>query len=68
MKVVFLENVENDLREGFDFYDLQETGVGDYFVDSIMADAESLSLFASIHPLRFGFNRMLGRTFRFGIY
>jgi len=42
MKVVYLEEVESDLRDGRDFYDSQQPGIGDYFVHFILADAESL--------------------------
>ena len=68
MKVIYLEEVEFDLQDGRDFYDRQQLGVGDYFVDSILADADSLVLFAGTHPEHFGFLRMLGRTFPFAIY
>ena len=43
-------------------------GVGDYFIDSILADLDSLILFAGIHPIYFGFHRMLSKRFPFGIY
>lgn len=68
MEIVFLEEVEFDLQDGRAFYDKQQPGIGDYFVDSILADAESLSLYAGIHPEHFGFFRLLGKTFPFGIY
>lgn len=68
MEIIFLEDVEFDLQDGRTFYDEQQTGVGDYFVDSIIADAESLSLYAGTHSKHFGFFRLLGRTFPFAIY
>jgi hypothetical protein len=68
MKIVYLEEVEFDLRDGRDFYDSQQRGIGEYFVDSLLADAESLILYAGIHPEHFGFFRLLGRTFPFGVY
>ncbi|MEX2578268.1 MAG: hypothetical protein WD342_04355, partial [Verrucomicrobiales bacterium] len=37
-----------------DFYDRQQEGIGDYFVDSILADAESLVLYAGVHSTHFG--------------
>lgn len=43
-------------------------GVGDYFLDSILSDLDSLVLFAGVHPLCFQFHRMLSRRFPFGIY
>ena len=68
MDVVYLEFIEGDLAAGREFYDSLEFGVGEYFVDSIMADADSLALFAGIHGKRFGFHRLLGKTFPFAVY
>ena len=68
MEIVFLDQVEDDLIDGRNFYDQQEPGVGDYFVNSILADVDSLGLFAGVHRKQFGFHRMLGRTFPFAIY
>jgi len=44
--VVVLEIVADDMNNGKEFYDLQESGVGDYFWDSLIADIESLVLYA----------------------
>jgi len=41
--VVTLKEVVNDLNDGKAFYDQRETGVGDYFWDSLIADIESLT-------------------------
>ena len=68
MEIVFLSQVEDDLSGGRNFYDQQEPGIGDYFVSSILADVESLALFAGVHRKQFGLHRMLGRTFPFAIY
>ncbi len=68
MEIIYLEEVEFDLKEGRDFYDKQQLGIGDYFVDSILADAESLVLYAGVHSEHFGFFRLLGKTFPFAIY
>ena len=68
MEIVYLDDGELDLREGRHFYDLQQIGIGDYFVDSMLSDAESLTLHAGTHSQHFGFFRMLGKTFPFAIY
>lgn len=68
MEIIYLEEVEFDLRDGRNFYSEQKAGIGDYFVDSILADAESLSPYAGIHSEHFGFFRLLGKTFPFAIY
>ena len=40
----------------------------DYFVDSLMADIESLHLYAGVHPKHFGYYRMIARRFPYAIY
>ena len=68
MTVVILEDAAEDLESGAQFYESCETGVGDYFLDSILSDLDSLILFAGVHPIYFGFHRMLSKRFPFGIY
>jgi hypothetical protein len=47
--VYILEEAVDDLNEGRSFYDVQETGVGDYFWDCLIADIESLIIYAGVH-------------------
>ncbi len=68
MRIQALDEAENDLQEGREFYDRQEPGVGDYFAAALAADIESLMLYAGIHPVEFGFHRALSKRFPFGIY
>jgi hypothetical protein len=68
MTVVILEDAAEDLESGAQFYESCATGVGDYFLDSILSDLDSLVLFAGVHPIYFGFHRMLSKRFPFGIY
>ena len=68
MMVVVLEDAAEDIELGRRFYESCEAGVGDYFTESILSDLDSLVLFAGIHPLYFGFHRMLSKRFPFGIY
>ncbi len=67
-QVRVLADAAEDLEAARDFYDTQEPGVGEYFVDSLLADIESLGLFSGIHPLHFEFHRMLASRFPFGVY
>ncbi len=67
-EVVVLGEVAGDLNEGRGFYDQQEPGVGDYFWDSLVADIESLRIYAGIHPRKHGVYRMLARRFPYAIY
>ena len=66
--VVVLTDAADDLDLGRDFYDSQQLGIGDYFLDSLLSDIASLTLFHGIHPRKFGFHRMLASRFPFGIY
>lgn len=66
--VVVLAEAAEDIENARDFYDAQEPGVGDYCVDSLLADIESLALYHGIHFRQFNFFRMLAHRFPFGIY
>jgi plasmid stabilization system protein ParE len=67
-QVIVLADAAEDIEAARDFYETQEPGVGEYCVDSLLADIESLGLFSGIHPLHLGFHRMLASRFPFGIY
>ena len=66
--VVVLKEAVNDLENGFAFYDNREAGVGNYFWDSLIADIESLSIFAGIHIREHGVYRMLSKRFPYAVY
>ena len=66
--IVTLKEVANDLNDGKVFYDQIEAGVGDYFWDSLVADIESLIIYAGIHNKRYGLHRMLAKRFPYAIY
>jgi hypothetical protein len=68
VKIQVLDEAEDDLEDGRAFYERQESGVGDYFIAALAADIESLILFAGIHPMHFGFHRLLSKRFPFGVY
>ena len=67
-KVVILKEVADDLNNGKIFYDQREAGVGDYFWDSLIADIESLIIYAGIHNKTCGFHRMFAKRFPYAIY
>lgn len=50
------------------FYTRHGEELGDYFLDSLFADIDSLALYAGMHMLVWGFHRMLARRFRYAIY
>lgn len=68
MRIEISEAAGQDLIDGHQFYERQAVGLGDYFVDSVLADIESLQLYAGIHVLHFGYHRLLAKRFPFAIY
>jgi plasmid stabilization system protein ParE len=68
MRIEILDRAKQDFLDGFRFYEEQSEGVGRYFVDSLMADIESLHLYAGVHAKQFGFYRMIARRFPYAIY
>jgi len=68
MKIRILHEAELDLLDGYSFYEMQSPGLGDYFLDSLFADIDSLLLFASSHETHFGYHRLLARRFPFAIF
>ena len=68
MKIEILDEAQQDLIEGFQFYETRETGVGSYFLDCLFSDIDSLLLFAGIHRVVYGYHRSLSKRFPFAIY
>ncbi len=69
MRVSVQPSALADLRAGFLFYETQETGVGEYFLNSIYSDIDSLGVYAGIHSLFAGrFYRLLAKKFPCAIY
>ncbi len=51
------------------YYEQQEAGIGDYFLDSLSADIDALALYAGVHPKPDGrLHRSLAARFPFAIY
>lgn len=68
MKIRILDDAQQDLVDGFHFYEEQSEGLGDYFLDSLFADIDSLQIYAGIHALHLGHHRLLSRRFPYAIY
>jgi len=49
--VVVLDEAAEDLVTGRAFYASREQGIGDYFIDSLLSDIDSLQIFAGIHSV-----------------
>ena len=69
MKILLTEHAQDDLRQARDFYESQAPGLGEYFLDSLFSDLESLQLYAGTHPKKFRrYHRLLSKRFPFAIY
>jgi plasmid stabilization system protein ParE len=68
MKIQILDEAQDDLVEGFQFYERQDAGLGAYFLDSLFSDVDSLLVYGGIHQVIFGYHRCLAKRFPFAIY
>ena len=68
ISIRILPSARRDLGIGFRFYEKQEPGVGDYFLDSIAAEIDSLQLYAGIHRKRGDLHRFTAKRFPYWIY
>jgi len=68
MHIEILDDAQEDILSGILFYESQQYGAGEYFLDSISAEIESLHLYAGIHTKRFGFYALFAKRFPYTIY
>lgn len=68
MRVEVLDEAEQDLVDGARFYEAQEPGLGQYFLDSLFSDVDSPQLYAGIHAVHFGCHWLLSKRFPYAVY
>lgn len=68
MKIEILTAATEDLIAGHNFYERQAAGLGNYFLDSLYSDIDSLLVYAGIHPVVYGKHRALSKRFPYAIY
>jgi plasmid stabilization system protein ParE len=68
LKIRALRSAVDDIAAGQEFYERQHEGLGEYFLDSLLSDIDSLLLYAGVHQHFFGYYRALSRRFPFAIY
>ena len=68
MTIKVLQSAIDDLERGRKFYERHGEGVGQYFLDSLFSDIDSLLLYAGIHQQSFGFHRLLSKRFPYAVY
>ncbi len=68
MRVRILTSALHDLASGYEFYEKQGQGLGDYFYNSVFADIDSIALYGGIHRQIMGYHRLLTRRFPYAVY
>jgi len=69
VKVEILDKAEDDLVNGFAFYESQQSGLGAYFRESLSADIDSLRIHGGVHRIVYrNYHRALSKRFPFAIF
>ena len=69
MNIRILPIANDDLLNGYHFYEQQEKGIGSYFLDSLFSDIDSLLVYHGVHPVFFNkYHRLLSKRFPFAIF
>ncbi|MBX3421960.1 MAG: type II toxin-antitoxin system RelE/ParE family toxin [Pirellulaceae bacterium] len=68
MNVYLSSDAEQDLVDGYWFYEYQELGAGAHFKSCLLNDAERLRTTGGSHPIVSNFHRALSQVFPFSIY
>ena len=68
MKLNVLPSAHADLDHGRRFYARQGKSVGQYFLDTLFSDIDSLEIHAGIHAQVYGHHRLLSKRFPYAIY
>jgi hypothetical protein len=50
------------------YFGRENAGVGEYFWDSLIADIESLNIYAGVHKKKYGLHQMFAKRFPYTIY
>jgi plasmid stabilization system protein ParE len=68
-RIAVSEDALKDLHDGFQFYEAQKAGLGDYFATSLRSDIEGLKVTGGMHRLVYrDYRRLLGRVFPYAIF
>jgi plasmid stabilization system protein ParE len=68
MTVYVSTDAENDLADGYWFYERQSPGLGSYFRSCLIVDIDSLAYYAGVHEREYGYFRALSERFPYCIY
>ena len=68
-QILLAAEAVQDLADGMAFYETQQEGLGDYFLNCLAADIESLAVTAAIHRKVYrDYFRLLSRVFPYAVY
>ncbi len=69
MKIKILKSANQDLIDGYYFYEKQTEGLGIYFMDTLFSDIDSLKIYSGIHSIHLErYHRLLSKRFPFAVY
>ena len=68
MRLRILTSASGDLVRGKRFYELQEAGLGSYFLDTLYSDIDSLIMYAGIHRRIRDYHCLFSKRFPYAIY
>jgi plasmid stabilization system protein ParE len=68
VKIKILPTALEDLDRGRRFYARQGKSLGNYFLDALFSDIDSLELYAGVHLKVFDFHRLLAKRFPYAVY
>ena len=68
-RVALAQSAQDDLLDGYWFYEAQRAGIGNYFLEQLYGDINGLAIFAGIHAKAFStVHRTFSKRFPYGIY
>ena len=68
MKIRIRPSALEDLARGRLFYERQGEGLGQYFMDTLFSDIDSLALYGGIHRKFGNYHRLLSKRFPYAVY
>ena len=69
MNIKILKSANQDIIDGYYFYEKQTEGLGIYFMDTLFSDIDSLKIYSGIHSIHFErYHRLLSKRFPFAVY
>lgn len=67
LKIRILDSAKLDLVDGFHFYEQQQESIGDYFLDCLYSDIDSLVIYTGTHKKKHDFHWILSKRFPYSI-